>query len=119
MPDLWSRFVRWLMTHWLRADARYDFAPSPRAPLADPDDELLRLTADTDLAAVVNGHVPELAMIAETVRRVAFAVQRGDFTARDIADLQALLPAAEQVDASLDQGFAPRLVSVIGRLARS
>jgi len=119
MPDLWSRFIQRLMTSWLRAVARYDFAPSPRAPLTDPADELLRLTADTDEAAMVNEHLPELATIAETVRGVAFAVQRGDFSARDIADLRALLGAAERVDASLGQGFAPRLESVIDRLAQS
>ena len=119
MPGPWSRLVQWLGGYLLRAGARNDFSRTTREPSADPDEELLRLTADTDQAAMVNGHLPALAMIAETVRRVAFAVHRGNHRERDIAELRALLPAAERVDASLGQGFAPRLESVIDRLARS
>jgi hypothetical protein len=129
-----SRTIRRLEVAWLLASDREDLLTALHlgGALIAAGDEFRELAPVSDEgAAVVLREVAEIAMldtheygdpaaaaIARTARRVARAVKRGAYSARDIADLRALLPAAEQMDEVATIGLAAELRKVIAWLAR-
>src|SRR5438105_3770719 len=109
-----SRTIRQLEVAWLLASDRHDVlmalhlggaliaAGDEFRELAPVSNEgaavLLREVAETAMLDAHENGDPAAASMARTARRVARAVKRGAYSARDIADLRALLPVAERMD---------------------
>jgi len=74
--------------------------------------------AETRPVASSHSGQHELALLIETAQRVTLAVKRGDYTARDIMDVRALLPIAKRVDIAFDAGFTAKLESAIKLLSK-
>jgi len=129
-----ARTIRRLEVAWLLASDRQDFLAALHlgGELIAAGDEFRQLApVSNEGAAVLLREVAETTMLdaheygdaaaasmARTTRRVARAVKRDAYSARDIADLRALLPVAERMDDVGTSGLAAELRKVIAWLAR-